>query len=581
MRKAALAILLAGSQMAAFAQQKGAGNAVPQKQLSYADSMKVKDLFFNALRQKTTDNTRLASEMFGQVLAIDPNNDASMYELANLQKSQNNYKAATPLLEKATTVNPDNEWYWLSLADIYERNNDLPKLAQSFDQLIRIDPEKPDYYFGKAGVFAAERKFDEAIKLYDKVESITGPTDQLQANRQKIYLIQGKVDRASGDLEKQIAANPTDPKYYLMLAEVYNSNGLNDKALDILNKGVTALDKEKISGQGIGLLHMALADVYKDQKNFDASFNERKIAFTNPDVNVEQKVRIVLDLIPRLTDPKVKAQALELSRLISEVHPDNDKGFAIYGDMLVQNEKYREARPMYKKSVELNPQSYQVQEQLVRIEMAESDFTAAIKDGENALSYFPNQAWMNYLVGVAWLQSKNYNKALGYLKNAASLEAADADMLSQVYSGIGDAYHSISDNKNSDDAYEKALTYNADNAFTLNNYAYYLSLRNERLDKAAAMSKHSNELQPNTASFEDTYAWILFRQKNYAEAKVWIEKSLAHDKDDSAVKTEHYGDILYFLGDTNGALQNWQKAKKQGAASPVLDKKINEKKYSE
>jgi tetratricopeptide (TPR) repeat protein len=581
MRKAALIILLGGLCTTAFAQKRSNGDGAPQKQLSAADSSRVKELFFSAIRQKTIDNTRLATELFGQVLAIDPNNDASMYELANLQKAQNNYQAAGPLLEKATSVSPDNEWYWLALADSYEKANDLVKLQGAFDQLIRINPDKPGYYFGKASVYSVQRKYDEAIKLYDKVETITGPTEELQSNRQKIYLIQGKVDKASDGLEKMIASNPNEARYYLMLAEVYNSNGLNDKAIEVLNKGVAALDKEKNNGLGYGLLHMALADVYKDKKDPVASFNERKIAFANPDIDIEQKVRVIQGYVPQLTDPKLKVQVLELSRIMMSTHPNSDKALSIYGDMLVQTEQYREAKPVYKKSVELNPQSYQVHEQLVRIEMAESDFEGAIKDGENALSYFPNQAWMNYLVGIAWQQSKNYNKALGYLKNAAGLEAADKDMLSQCYSAMGDCYHSISDNKSSDEAYEKALSYNPDNAFTLNNYAYYLSLRNEHLDKAAAMSKHSTELQPNTASFEDTYAWILFRQKNYAEAKVWIEKSLAHDKTDSPVKTEHYGDILFFTGDTNGALQNWEKAKKQGGASPALEKKINEKKYSE
>ena len=44
---------------------------------------------------------------------------------------------------------------------------------------------------------------------------------------------------------------------------------------------------------------------------------------------------------------------------------------------------------------------------------------AAIKDGENALSLFPNQAWLNYLVGVAWEQKKDFKKALEYIKNAS------------------------------------------------------------------------------------------------------------------------------------------------------------------
>ena len=125
------------------------------------------------------------------------------------------------------------------------------------------------------------------------------------------------------------------------------------------------------------------------------------------------------------------------------------------------------------------------------------------------------------------------------------------------------------------------MSYNPDNAYTLNNYAYYLSVRGIQLEKAAEMSKHSNELQPDVASFEDTYAWILFKQKKYAEAKTWMEKALAHNKDNSPVQYEHYGDIMFQLGDTDAALKNWQKAKDNGGGSPILDRKINEKKYVE
>src|SRR6202012_1177405 len=137
------------------------------------------------------------------------------------------------------------------------------------------------------------------------------------------------------------------------------------------------------------------------------------------------------------------------------------------------------------------------------------------------------------------------------------------------------------DNQKSDEAYNKALSFNPDNPYTLNNYAYYLSVRGISLDKAAQMSKHSNELQPNTASFEDTYAWILFKQKKYTDAKSWIEKAILHDKTSSAVQMEHYGDIMFYLGDTNAAVENWKKARSIGEQSPLLDRKINERKYIE
>ncbi|MDB5153239.1 MAG: tetratricopeptide repeat protein, partial [Mucilaginibacter sp.] len=469
---------------------------------------------------------------------------------------------------------PDNEWYWVALADCYEKSNDISKLENVFSELIRIDPDKTDYYFDKANVYFLERKYDDALAVYKQVEQITGVTDELIAKRQTIYLKQGKVDQAAADLEAMIAANPRQIRYYLFLAEVYNSNGLADKALTTLRSA------EKIDPNN-GQMHLALADIYRDKKSYEDSFNELTLAFAIPDLDIDQKIKIVSGYLPKFPDPGAKASALELSRILAVAHPDDYRAYALYGDMLMQNEKYKDAKTNYKKSVALNGQIYEVREQLIRLDLGDNDMDAALKDGEDALSLFPNQAWLNYLVGVAWMQKKDFKKALEYIKNASSLETQDKDLLAQCFSSMGDCFHSLNDLQKSDESYEKALGYNPDNGYTLNNYAYYLSVRGLSLDKAAEMSKHSNELQPNTASFEDTYAWILFKQKKYADARLWMEKALSHDKDHSAVQFEHYGDIMFYLGDADAAVQNWKKAKDNGGESPILERKINERKYIE
>lgn len=563
----------------ALAQNKNTDNnhaivVVVGKPLTAMDSSIVKDIFFNALRQKTIDNQNMAAELFNKVIQIDPLNDASLYELAIIKKEKNNYSQAQQLLERAVTINQDNEYYWLALADCYEKSNDINKLENVFNELIRINPDKPDYYFDKANAYFIQMRYDEALKVYDQLEQLTGPSDDLLANRQKIYLKQGKVDLAAQQLQEMINTNPSQIKYYLFLSELYNANNLSDKALKVLQTA------EKINSNS-GLVHLALADIYRDKKDYQASFNELKLAFAIPDIFIDQKIKIILGYLPQFPDPNAKASALELSRILTATHPDDAKAFAVYGDMLMQNERLRDAKEAYKRSITLNNQVYEVQEQLVRIELGDNDADGAIKDGENSLSFFPNQAWMNYLVGVAWLIKKDYNKAVSYIKNATSLELQDKELLSQSFSSLGDCYHDLKDNKNSDEAYEKALTFNPDNAFTLNNYAYYLSLRGEQLEKAAKMSKRSNELQPNNASFEDTYAWILFKQKDYSGAKLWIEKALTDDKDKSGVKSEHFGDIMFYLGNIDAAVENWKKAKANGDNSPLLERKINERKYIE
>jgi predicted negative regulator of RcsB-dependent stress response len=73
----------------------------------------------------------------------------------------------------------------------------------------------------------------------------------------------------------------------------------------------------------------------------------------------------------------------------------------------------------------------------------------------------------------------------------------------------------------------------------------------------------------------------LFKQKDYSGAKLWIEKALTDDKDKSAVKSEHFGDIMFYLGNIDAAVENWKKAKANGDNSPLLERKINERKYIE
>jgi tetratricopeptide (TPR) repeat protein len=538
------------------------------------DTANVEQLFFSAIAEKTIEDNKQASAIFTHILQIDPANDASMYELADIEKTQKNYADAQTLLEKAVAIKPNNEWYWVALADSYEKSNDLPKIENVFRQLIRINPDKPEYYFDYANAFFFEKKYDEALKIYDKVEKITGPTDELVLNRQKIYLKQGKVDLAAAGLEERINSDPTQVKYYLLLSEIYNSNGFADKGLKVLERA------KKIAPNN-GEIHLALADIYKDKKDKTDAFSELMLAFAIPDVDIDQKVRIVMGYVPQFPEPNAMASALELTKVLVQTSPNDAKANALYGDMLLQNQKLPEAKAAYQKSIALNAQIYDVREQLVRIELTTNDIDGVIKDGEDALSFFPNQAWMNYFVGIAWVQKKNNQKALSYLKNTTSLEFQDKQLLSLAYSALGDDYHELKDLKSSDDAYEKALTYNADNVYTLNNYAYYLSIRGEQLDKAAMMAKHANYLQPNTASFEDTYAWILFKQKKYPEAKIWIQKAMADGKEKSAVQTEHLGDIAFQLGDIEGAVSSWKKAKEFGGDSPLLDRKINEKKYIE
>ena len=90
------------------------------------------------------------------------------------------------------------------------------------------------------------------------------------------------------------------------------------------------------------------------------------------------------------------------------------------------------------------------------------------------------------------------------------------------------------------------MEYIPNNVQVLNNYAYYLSLREENLERAEEMSKKTIEMFPEEANYLDTYAWILYKMKKYEQAKSWMQKAI--DISESKTCYSHMAEILKELG---------------------------------
>ena len=88
-------------------------------------------------------------------------------------------------------------------------------------------------------------------------------------------------------------------------------------------------------------------------------------------------------------------------------------------------------------------------------------------------------------------------------------------------------------------------------------------------------------MQPDNPIFQDTYAWVYYKQKKFEEAKKWSEKAVAGSNSKNAAILDHYGDILYSLNQVDLAVEFWKKAKDNGLNTEILDKKIRDKKLYE
>lgn len=221
-------------------------------------------------------------------------------------------------------------------------------------------------------------------------------------------------------------------------------------------------------------------------------------------------------------------------------------------------------------------------EQMLRIALPDS-LDRVISITENALKHIPDAYQFYFYLGASKYQQEKYQEALTVFEEGLEIIGDDnPPVKSDFYAQIGDLNYHLGNRDIAFENYEKALKLNPQNLGVLNNYSYYLSLRNENLDKAERMSGITVKAEPTNPTFLDTYGWVLFKQGAYTMAKIYIENAVKYTEEEpSAEVLEHYGDVLYKTGEVEEALEQWKKAKELGGDSKALKKKIKSKKYAE
>lgn len=558
--------------------QTAAGDGSKKSQdkgLSEKDVVQFKFVFFNANKERILGNYDLAETLFSQALKIDPKSAATMYELANIYSFQNNKNQALFFSKKAALIDSKNIWYQLLYVSCLKENKLFPEVASVYERLIKDYPQNFDFYYELANVYLFLNKTNDAVKVYNRIEEAIGVTEEAAMQKLKVYKNNNNFEKAVEEAKKLIKAYPKEAKFYGILGELYQEKGQNEKALEAYNELI------KIDSTN-AYVHLSLADYYRTLKQNEKAFQEIKIAFQSKELDIDTKVKILLSYYDITENyPELKTDADELCKIIIAVHPDEAKSFAIYGDFLFRDKKYDLARTQYRKAISLDKEKYALWNQLLVIESELNDFSSMEKESKEAMELFPNQPLPYFFNGIAEYQLKNYAAVVSVLSEGKEFVFENNLLLAQFYASIGDAQNQLTNHPASDAAYEKALEYDPSNVTVLNNYAYFLSLRNADLIKAESMSKKCNDLQPNSGSYQDTYAWILYQMKKYDDAKVWLAKALENGGGTNSTLLEHYGDILYQLGDIDSAFKFWTDAKKWGGSSTLLDKKIAEKKLYE
>lgn len=532
------------------------------------------DLFVKAVNERELGNLEKSQEMFSQAIKMNPEDPASYYENARVLQVMSRNDEALLSAKQAMVLDPNNKWYKVLFADLSKANGKYDDYVATYEVLLTENPTDLNFLNELAFAYFFTGEYRKSVNIYQRIEEKVGINEALSSQKVQLYDRIGLQDSAVVEYERLIQFYPDEARYYALLAEYCSKNNMNEKAIWAYEKIVEINPDDPY-------VHISLADFYRKEGKEDKSFEELKLGLANQKLELSTKINLLYTYYSGELDDKKRKQALELSEILKQTHPDDPMADTFYASMLFENKEYELSRQLFKEIIKNESGNYAIWEQMLFCDLYLEDYKSLAENAENAIDYFPSYPLPYFFAGIGNFQLKDFVKAQAFLDSGKEFVVNNNALLEQFYSTLGDTYNELGNYPASYASYDKALTINPENTVVLNNYAYYLSLRSEQLEKAEKMAKKSVEMDPYNSNNLDTYAWVLYKLGKYNEALNWIKKAHSNSEVPSGVVLEHYGDILFKLGQEQEALNYWNQAKEQKDYSDLLDKKIKDKKLYE
>lgn len=541
-------------------------------QVRSTHNMQAEDAFGEGIRHQMAERLDKAAASFKKASEYEPDNAAIRYKLAEVLYKQNKLPEAVAEAELALKYDNNNPYYYLLLSEMQQKVGKRKEAIKNLKALVKKFSNEPEYYYNLAEAYFNEKEVTESIKVLDQLEKKVGRNEELTRQKQQVLLTINKLDEAIKEGEALIKIAPDEPRYMLGQAELLLNNGKLDDAYRWLVK-VKEIQPEN------GYASLLMYEIFKAQKKTAEAQKEFDLAIANPEVNIDDKVNMIRPYLETYQDSSRLKQGLKYAATIKDVHPLEAKAFALFGDFNNLLGRNKEARMAYLESTRLPNSTMAVWQEIVRIDTELGDVDSCIKHTTVATELYPNQALFWFYKGRSHYFKKEYALSAEALNQSAKLANGNAELIVQSYAMAGDAYHFLKDHNSSDEAYEKVLKTDPDNEHVLNNYAYFLSLRRDKLAYARELCTRLMKKAPNNATYLDTYGWVLFQLKEYKEAYIMIEKAIAAGSA-SGVVYEHFGDALWKAGEKVRALEAWNKALSLGGeVTPLLQKKVSQQAY--
>ncbi len=491
-----------------------------------AQQTKFDYIFQEAMRQKLANKYDAAIDLFDYCHQLDPHSGAVLYELSELYPYVKNDSLAIHALEEACRLDPKNYWYKNRLVSLYLEHRRMDDALKNVEEMARLFPEKGEVLMMLLELYENKSDYAKMVEVLDKIEVKEGKSEQLSMEKFRLFLQMNDEKRAFEEMENLANEYPNDLRYQVVIGDLYLDAGKKEDALKQF-KSVEAQDPNNVT------LLLSMANFYHQEGDTERYQKYITKLLTHTDVDDATKVRMMGVLVrENLTTNGDSVQLLSLfDRVLQQ--PQEQTGLLALkvGYMMEKKMPKEEVSPVLRQILEIDPENEMARQNLLTYAIEENDTLNIVNICKPAVDYKSSNAVFYYYLGFAYFMMDEKEQSVeafrGALEHVEKSDLTTEDKLkmrANSYALMGDVYHQLGQDDKAFQAYDSCLIYRRNDAMVLNNYAYYLSLKKKDLQRAEEMSRLSNELEPDNATYLDTYAWVLFQQKRYDEAKQYMDK---------------------------------------------------------
>ncbi len=544
--------------------------------LSYNDEQRFKYFFFEAINQQEKENYDAAFDLYRHCLDINPFAAEVYYALTAYYAELQDDSMALATVKKAAALDSDNDTYQERLAIAYINSGLFNDATQCYEQLYARNKNRSDVLGVLLQLYNQQKDYDQMIHTLNRMEQVEGSSEQITLSKMRVYAMLGDKDMELEELQQLAQKHPNDLNYRVMMGNWLLQNGRADEALSAYQQ-VLATEPDNQAAQ------TSMLDYYRavGQDSLANELQEQLLA--NTKTPIETKISLMRQVVAENEqNGGDSTQVLSVfHRILQEPQTNTDMLELYAAYMQLKKMPQDTINQVWREALQLMPDNAGVRLQLAQALWSDSQYDEVAALCEEGTEYNPDEIGFYYFLGLSYMQKDDIEATLQAMRRGVAQvdEDSNPEIVSDFYAIMGDMLHKKNLDQEAFAAYDSCLQYKPDNYGCLNNYAYYLSLREQDLQKAEQMSYRTIKAEPTNATYLDTYAWILFQQERYAEAAIYMEQTLQNDSVPSTDVLEHAGDIYAKNDQMDKAISFWQQALDAGSDSKVLIRKIKLRKY--